>query len=338
MSVPRLEHGYCTDDVGRALAVVVREPFASPQLDRLADTYLAFLERAQLPDGRFHNRAAHPDGAWLDDVGSDDSNGRALFGLGYAVGSQRGFFARRALACFEAGARGFSSPAPRANAWAAIGAAEVHAIEPGNAAAIALLEQTRARLGRLGPDPAWPWPESRLAYDNARLAEARIAAGVALGDQPLAEEGLFLLNWLVEIELAGDRFSFAPAGGWASGEPRPGFDQQPLEAGSMGEACARAYDATADTRWVGLAVIAAAWFLGRNVGSIPLLDARSGGGCDGLTRRGRNENQGAESTLALISASQQARRLQAAARKARRSPSADTCAPPTHRSAAPYVV
>ena len=37
-------------------------------------------------------------------------------------------------------------------------------------------------------------------------------------------------------------------------------------------------------------------------------DPVSGGGFDGLERFGRNENQGAESTLALLSTLQQARR------------------------------
>jgi hypothetical protein len=42
-----------------------------------------------------------------------------------------------------------------------------------------------------------------------------------------------------------------------------------------------------------------------------MYDDTSGGGCDGLERGGRNENQGAESTLALLSTLQQARRLAA---------------------------
>jgi len=50
------------------------------------------------------------------------------------------------------------------------------------------------------------------------------------------------------------------------------------------------------------------WFLGTNDAGTPLYDPDSGGGCDGLERDGRNENQGAESTLALVSTMQQARK------------------------------
>ncbi len=50
-----------------------------------------------------------------------------------------------------------------------------------------------------------------------------------------------------------------------------------------------------------------------------------------------NENQGAESTLALITTLQQARRLQAALRRASTTSAVTTLAAPTQRSAAPYV-
>jgi hypothetical protein len=186
-------------------------------------------------------------------------------------------------------------------------------------------------------DPAWPWPEPRLAYANAVLAEARIAAGVGLDDENLLAEGLDLLAWLVEVEKCGDHFSFTPVGGWSRGEPRPGFDQQPIEAAAMADACARAFDATGDSRWADSALLAAGWFLGRNDVGVPLLDARTGGCRDGLEPDGVNENEGAESTIAAITALQQARRIQAAARSAATSGAVSTAAAPTQRSAAPYV-
>lgn len=310
---PLREHGYCADDVARALVVALREPARPPALERLAETCLAFLEAAQLSDGRFRNRRAaargHP---WTDEVGSDDAIGRALWGLGTATARAPTADARaRALAAFERGS-GFSTPSPRANAAAALGAVEVLAADPRNPEARALLVAAAGRLGALSPDPEWPWPESRLAYENARLPEARIAAGVTLASDTLLGEGLRLLRWLVEIETRGEHFSFTPVGGWARGEPRPGFDQQPTEAGAMADACARAYDATRDERWAALTLRAARWFLGDNDVGVSLIDPATQGCRDGLEATGCNANQGAESTLALISALQQARRLERA--------------------------
>jgi glycosyltransferase involved in cell wall biosynthesis len=333
LTVPRRERGYCTDDVARTLVVLLREPGRAPRLERLAETCLAFLERAQLPDGRFRNRRS-ADGAWLDEVGPDDATGRALWAAGTALAAATRQTQRaRAERLFEAAA-GFRSPWPRANAFAVLGAVEALAATPTRLAE-PLLQAAVAGLGRVLPDPGWPWPEPRLAYANAVLAEARIAAAVALGEERLLEEGLELLEWLVATETRDGRFSFTPAGGWARGEPRPGFDQQPIEAGAMADACARAFDATGDPVWRERALLAAAWFLGRNDVGVPLLDSATGGCRDGLERDGVNENEGAESTLALISALQQARRLQAAAASARRSGAASTLAAPMQRSAAP---
>ena len=308
--VPSQRDGYCLDDVARVFVVALREPRWPPALRRLLSTCFAFIVRAQVPDGRFHNRlSAAPESRWLDEVGSDDASGRALCALGHAVHSVDWRFAEPALVAFKAGA-GFDSPSPRANAWAAIGASEVLSSLPGNRAATSLLERAVPRLGVLSPDPRWPWPERRLAYDNPRLAEARIAAGAALDDKRLTEEGLSLLGWLIAVETNVNHFSFTPVGGWEPGEPRPGYDQQPIEAGSMADACARAYEVTGDRRWARSCLQAASWFLGANDAAIPLLDPESGGCHDGLERGGCNANEGAESATALIGALQHARELQ----------------------------
>jgi hypothetical protein len=179
--------------------------------------------------------------------------------------------------------------------------------EPSPPEARELLERSAAGLGAMGADAAWPWPEPRLAYANALLPEARIAGGTALGDKTLVDEGLALLEWLVEIESAKDHFSFTPAGGWAPREPRPAFDQQPIEAGAMAEACSTALLITGNSRWAVEVVRAASWFIGLNDVGVTLFDAVGGGCRDGLEATGCNENQGAESTLAMIAAFQAAR-------------------------------
>jgi hypothetical protein len=333
-TVPRPEHGYCTDDVARALVAVMREPCRPPELERLAATCLAFLERAQLPDGRFHNRLSFQR-RWADEVGPDDATGRALWALGTAAAVATTREQRdREHALFEAGA-GFRTPSPRANAFAVLGALELLAARPRRPVGRAweLVEAAAAGLGRLSTDPAWPWPEARLAYANAVLAEARLAAGAALGDARLVAEALDLLAWLVDVETSGDHFSFTPVGGSAPGSPRSGFDQQPIEAAAMADACARAFNVTGEPRWATDALRAAAWFLGANDVGVPLLDPVGGGCKDGLMPGGANENQGAESTLALITALQQARWLQAAARRAPTISAVPTLAAPTHRYA-----
>ena len=88
-SVPNFSEGYCTDDNARAfiLAVLIAELADDAELERnLASTSAAFLHHAFDPDaGRFHNHMSF-ERRWLDEQGSEDSHGRALWALGVGVG------------------------------------------------------------------------------------------------------------------------------------------------------------------------------------------------------------------------------------------------------------
>jgi hypothetical protein len=298
----RPEHGYCTDDNARALIVVCREPDPSPDLVALAGTYINFVIGSALEAGGFRNRR-NSAGAWIDEVGSDDSQGRALWALGTAAHlAALGGTRVAGTALFSRNA-GFESPSPRANAFAILGAVEMLAGHPEHEGAMELLSRCSARV-RHRSSVGWRWLESRLTYDNARLPEALLAAGSALGDDALADEGLSLLDWLATTETRGDQFSFTPAGGWGNGEPRPGFDQQPIEAGAMADACYRAWLLTGDQTWRDRVDMATRWFLGANDNGSRLYDPRTGGCCDGLTPSGVNRNHGAESTLSALMALQ----------------------------------
>lgn len=306
-AVPRREHGYCLDDVARALLVVCREPCPDAALIALAETYLAFVAHAQAPDGAFHNRLGF-DRRWHDKAGVGDWWGRALWGLGTAAARGPAPWIRdAAVDMFNTGAL-LRSPWLRSTTFAALGAAEVLAVAPENNAARDLLAHAAKLIGPPRVDPAWPWPQDRLTYSNAALAEVLIAAGHLLRDDRLLDDGLFLLAWLLEQETLDGHLSPTPVAGRVPGRDRPGFDQQPIEAAAMADACARALAVTGDEQWAAGLALAVGWFLGANDSGIPLADERTGGGCDGLERDGRNENQGAESTLALIAALQHRRR------------------------------
>jgi hypothetical protein len=197
---------------------------------------------------------------------------------------------------------------------------------------------------RCGDDPRWPWPEPRLTYANALLPDAALAAAVALGRDDDVKSALALLDWLVAEESRCGRFSFTPAAGRGPDDPRPAFDQQPIEAWAMAEACARAFAVTRDVRWAHAVERAGRWFLGDNDAGVCLFDPGTGGGFDGLEPDGVNRNQGAESTMAFVATMLQVRNLHRQAQVVSESataPSASSSwatgatAAPTHRSAAP---
>jgi len=307
-STPRPEHGFCTEDNARALVVVSRHTGAESLTD-LAATYLAFVLDARTASGEFHNRR-NADGDWTDDVGSDDCQGRAWWGLGTVARLGPEAWMRDAALDAFGSCSTFASPHLRANAYAALGAAEVLGVTTRSLPALELLDRT-SELIAAAARATIPWPERRLTYDNARLPEALIAAGVALGNKRRSATGIRLLEWLIDVETNGDHLSFTPVGGWEPGDRRPGFDQQPLEAWALADACYRAWSLTGDSKWRNRARHAASWLLGRNDERAVLYDATTGGTGDGLMSEGVNENRGAESTLAGLGALQTAARCAA---------------------------
>ena len=140
------------------------------------------------------------------------------------------------------------------------------------------------------------------------LPEALLAAGAALDAPALVADGLRLLGWLLDAQTRDGHLSVVPAAG------RGPFDSGPDSTSSRSRRprsptpAPRAHALTGQDRWLdGIPLCRRRGSSGANDAATPLYDPVSGGGCDGLERYGRNENQGAESTLALVSTLQQAR-------------------------------
>lgn len=308
LTEPRREHGYCTDDMARVLIVATREPEAHGEVNGLAGKALTFLNDAQSFNGACRNRM-DSGGHWTDKPTTDDHWGRMIWALGTAAAHSDVSLVRRlAVIQFERAAQ-TRSRAPRAMAFAALGAAELLTFVPGHAAALKLLADYAASVPEAGDDTAWPWPEPRLTYANAVLAEAMIAAGVALDDQALRQRGLDSLEWLLNYETTDGRLSPTPVGGRGPQDSRPAFDQQPIEVATLADACARAAACDPRPLWPAGIRSAEAWFRGANDAGLLMWDPETGGGFDGLSADGVNENQGAESTLAVISTMQHARQF-----------------------------
>lgn len=308
---PRTEHGYCVDDVARALIVVERAPRSDAVATRLAPTYAAFLADSQDHDGRITNRRS-TSGEWCGAPSTDDHWGRALWAWGVSAGwSADPSRASESLEHFERSAQQ-RSPFLRSMMFAALGACAVLESLPTHRPARALLQDALAILPT-DTRARWPWPEQRLTYANAVIPEVMMLGGAILGDSAMVRRGKSLLMWLLDVQSVAGRLSLVPHTGWAPGEPLPAFDQQPIEVAAIVEACATAYDLTSDQTWREFALLGRRWFDGHNDQGIAMCDLATGAGFDALTQTGRNENQGAESTLAHVSTFQRTERLVQAA-------------------------
>jgi hypothetical protein len=309
-TVPNYLHGYCTDDNARALvlAMMLEELGSeSPMVQARATTYAAFLNHAfDRGAGRFHNFMSF-DRRWLDEVGSEDCHGHALWALGLCV-RQAGVESFQMLAAelFELAlpvAAEFTSP--RAWAFTLIGIDEYLRRLGGDRRANQIRESLTMKLMQRYADAAseeWQWFEEIVSYANAKLSHAMILSGRCMNNEAVVELGLKTLRWLVQLQTS-KAGSFQPIG--SNGfYPREGkralFDQQPIEAQVTISACIQAFHATADSFWVDEAWRAFEWFLGRNDLGLALYDPSTGGCRDGLHMDRLSQNQGAESALAFL--------------------------------------
>ena len=270
---------------------------------RYSAIYLAFVQHAfQYDTRRFHNFMSY-DRKWLDDVGSEDSHGRALQAL--AAGVRFGNFPDACNELFLYAMHiSVDFKSPRAWAYSMVGLRD-YVAATNHLEARELMRVLATRLKALFKDcadcAAWPWPEQTCTYDNAILPQALICCGALMNDGEMRELGERALKWLFDSELSGDKFSpIGNLGGFSKTGQHAQFDQQSIEAGSMVMSCVSALHATNDKAWYTRARVAFDWYMGRNVTGTALYDPLTGGCYDALHETRVNRNMGAESLLMFL--------------------------------------
>jgi len=314
-SVPNTREGYTTDDNARALIVSVLLDEHPEYSDRreypnLSHRYLSFLWLAFHGDsGRFRNFLDY-DRKWLENFGSDDSHGRALWSLGKVLGVSTNVGLRGAAGrLFEAAVPAvLKFTSPRAWAYSILGLQAYLDWFPGDRFIQGVRNELANRLLDIyerSHTDTWRWFERSLSYSNARLSQALILAGWRSDNHRMIEAGMDSLKWLVDEQHHDDENIFVPIGSngfYIEGSEKARFDQQPVEACATVSACLEVYNLTEESLWLDEARKAFQWFLGKNDLQIPLYDAITGGCRDGLHPDRVNENQGAESTLSFLMA------------------------------------
>jgi len=308
--VPNYHEGYSVDDNARALIVSTHlEALGNEAALGLSTRYLAFIWYAfNAKTGRFRNFLDYQR-YWLEESGSDDSQGRTLWALGAVLGrsntpalhSMAGWVFEQALPAI------LNTTSPRSWAFAIIGIQEYLKRFAGDRRASQVRDELAERLLGLfqsNRSDEWCWYEAELSYCNAALPHALLLCGQAMADSVIINVGLESLSWLASLQRSDEGY-FIPIGSngfYSKGGKRARFDQQPVEAQTTVSACLEAYRITVDNHWRKEARRAFDWFLGRNDLNLPVYDPTTGGCRDGLHPDRINENQGAESTLAFLQA------------------------------------
>jgi glycosyltransferase involved in cell wall biosynthesis len=308
-SMPDRNHGYCVDDNARALIVAAMyySLFKDKSVIPLIQTYLSFMHHSLNQEtGRFRNFMSY-DRNWVEDAGSEDSQGRSIWGLGIAVKCAANISIRNMAASLLLEGLNvletFSSP--RACAFAILGLHAYMEVFGGDANARRLRQDLAKKLLELfaaSSSKDWPWCENIVTYANAKIPHALILAGQWIPDPEMHKTGLIALEWLLEKQTAPEgHLSIIGNDDWHNRDGRSAtFDQQPIEVMCLIEACAEAFRSTGEMKWLEEAKRSLGWFLGQNDLSEQVCDLETGGCCDGIEAIGVNANQGAESTLSWL--------------------------------------
>lgn len=309
-AIPDYNYGYCTDDNARGVLVAIQNwrLFHDERILPLLRTYLAFLNHAfNQRTGRFRNFMSYSR-QWLEEVGSEDSHGRALWALGATVANAPDEkILAFATTLFDNALPAVTSfTAPRAWAYSILGCIAYLQSFSGARDVRKICEtliQKLSHLFTLNCSNDWVWYEDIVTYDNARLPQALITAGRWLKNEKIITQGLRSLEWLVKIQTDphdGHLSLIGNRGWYKRGGKKAQFDQQPIEVPALVDAAYEAFLATNETRWLELINIGFNWFLGENDIKEPLYDFTTTGCRDGILSSGVNQNQGAESTLSWL--------------------------------------
>lgn len=305
--IPNLKEGYCLDDNARALLMVVMtyKQMKLPLALELLPIYLSYIHYMQNSDGTFRNFLSFRRD-FLDETGSEDSFGRAIWSLGYLLGNAPND------AYFQSGKQLFFDAIPnferlnsiRSIANSIIGISYYLQRNPQDERLRGILKTMAFKLAKQyqqhkGPD--WFWFEEMLAYDNAILPLSLLHAAGILGDDELRQTALESMDFLTELTLKDGTLSLIGNENWyvKNGDPS-NYAQQPLDALAMVLMFHQAFQLTKDKTYLNKLYASFMWFLGENDMRMSLYDFETKGCCDGLERYGVNRNQGAESTLAYL--------------------------------------
>ncbi|MET4082835.1 glycosyltransferase involved in cell wall biosynthesis [Pedobacter sp. UYP30] len=305
--IPNWKEGYCIDDNARALifCIMANNQLKNKTALKLMPRYLSFIEYMQTPDGGFRNFLSY-DRKYLDEVGSEDSFGRAIWSLGYLISNGPNNSYK------EFGRELFWRSYPqfdklnhiRGMADTIIGIAYYLKTQSDDellVPQINRLADTIKNAYRKNSEKDWNWFEDILTYDNAILPLSLLCHYQATGNKESYDIAFESIDFLDSFSFGQGYLSLVGNAGWMKKHGKnPVYDQQAIDTMAMLLMYSKAYEITKKDKYLNYLHTSYQWFLGNNSLHVPLYDRETNGCADGLQTNSLNRNQGAESTLAYF--------------------------------------
>ncbi len=310
---PDIRTGYTLDDNARALVAICMhfEQSKDEQCIPFILTYLNFIKSCQQRQGEFLNYV-DSDNQFTDQnqtVNLDDSNGRAIWALGFVI-SLTGLLPdeivlsaeivlKRALVNFG------KVHSTRAMAFAIKG---LYYSRNGkrfgnNTELVIILANRIVQMYKHESNQKWEWFEGYLTYANSVLPESLLYAWLMTGDQQYKDIAKSSLNFLLSLTFNEHGIAVISNRSWMKrGEQTSQFGEQPIDAAYTIMTLGLFYDVYLDENYRMKMETAFNWFLGNNRLHQIVYNPCTGGCYDGMEETHVNLNQGAESTISYLMA------------------------------------
>lgn len=310
---PDLNSGYTLDDNARALITtgMYLKLTGNKEMISQMHKYLNFIKLCQQKNGSFLN--------YLDrnlkfteqnqDVNLDDSNGRAIWALGYVISLDKLLPAEMITEAETMLFRSmqFMSEVNSTRAMAfTIKGLYYYLQSRKSIKKLQLLVSMSNKLAQMykhEADEEWQWFENYLTYANSVLSEALMYSWVLTKDPIYKEIAISSFDFLLSKTFNENGIEVISNKNWLKKGSRPEkFGEQPIDVAYTVMTLNKFYDVLSEDQYLDKMKIAFNWFLGDNRLHQIIYNPSTGGCYDGLEKTHVNINQGAESLVSYLMA------------------------------------
>ncbi len=310
---PDIKTGYTLDDNARAMVASCMHFELTGDKKSVDDIkkYLNFIKYCQQPGGDFLNYVDR-DLKFTNQnkaVNLNDSNGRAIWSLGYLVsltGKLPGEIISVAKSIIEKSLLHLGKMhSPRAMSFAIKGLYYYHGAteSPKNLVLLKTFADRLVQLYKHESAEKWDWFESSLTYANSTMPEAMLCAWLITDKSIYKDIALTSFNFLLSHTFNENGIEVISNKQWMQKGQKAGhFGEQAIDVAYTIMTLSKFYDAFKNEDYRLKMETAFNWFLGSNRLHQIIYNPSTGGCYDGLEETHVNLNQGAESTLSYLMA------------------------------------
>ncbi|MBK7607299.1 MAG: glycosyltransferase [Saprospiraceae bacterium] len=308
---PDVSSGYTLDDNSRALIVYCMAfglNFEQSDLYYI-NLYLDFIAYCQQADGWFLNYV-DANRNFTDqnsETNLQDSNGRAIWALGYLISKQnilpKELTLKASLIFRKALPQISSIYSPRAMAFAIKGLYYAYLTNrlDHNSSIIKLLADRLQQMFLHEGEKSWLWFESSMTYANSVLPEALLLSWMDSGDEQYKVTAKLSFDFLLSKIFLTNMIKVVSNRSWMhKGEKADLYGEQPIDVAYTILALSRFYEVYQCENYMIKRNYAFELFLGNNHLRQIVYNPCTGGCYDGLEETHINLNQGAESTVSYL--------------------------------------